>query len=96
MTFDLGLHVARLLEDEPFFAALSRHIEKYPSNQLPTAGVRVNPDSGRFELAYNPEFLEQMTEQEVKILLFHEFYIAFLDSESVWCLLNFCLIWPLF
>jgi len=74
LTFDLGLHVARLLEDEPFFAALSRHIEKYPSNQLPTAGVRVNPDSGRFELAYNPKFLEQMTEQEVKILLFHEFY----------------------
>ena len=56
--FDLNKHVARLLMDEPFFAVLSRNIDKTPSNALPTAGVRVNPDTAQFEMLYNPQYFE--------------------------------------
>ena len=37
--FDLNTHVARLLMDEPFFAILSRQIEKRKTSSIPTAGV---------------------------------------------------------
>ena len=50
MSFDLKLHAYRLLIEEPFFAALSRKIEKKESYAIPTAGVRVNPESGHFSL----------------------------------------------
>ena len=56
MSFDLKLHAYRLLMDEPFFAALSRKIEKRASTAIPTAGVRVCPDTAQFEMIYNPEF----------------------------------------
>ena len=55
--FDLNIHVARLLMKEPFFAALSRRIDKRASTALPTAGVRVNPETAQFEMLYNPSFL---------------------------------------
>ncbi len=48
--FDLNMHTARLLMREPFFAALSRRIDKIRTDSVPTAGVRVNPDSAQFEL----------------------------------------------
>ena len=54
MSFDLKLHAYRLLMDEPFFAALSRKIEKRASNAIPTAGVRVCPETAQFEMIYNP------------------------------------------
>ena len=61
MTFDLNKHTARLLMQEPFFAALSRKIDKKATTAVPTAGVRVT-DEGRFEMVYNPEFFEKMTD----------------------------------
>jgi len=42
MSFDLKLHAYRLLMDEPFFACLSRKIEKKEDRSIPTAGVLVN------------------------------------------------------
>ena len=74
MTFDLNKHVARLLMDEPFFAALSRQIEKKPSEAIPTAGVRVNPDSATFEMLYNPSFFEGLSDSHRAGVLKHEFY----------------------
>ena len=59
--FNLNDHIFRLLQSEPFFAALSRKIEKAESKAIPTAGVRVNPDTGYFEMLYNPEFFEGLT-----------------------------------
>ena len=50
MAFDLKLHAYRLLMDEPFFAALSRKIEKRADYNIPTAGVRVCPESAQFEM----------------------------------------------
>ena len=73
MTFDLNKHTARLLMQEPFFAALSRKIDKKATTAVPTAGVRVT-DEGRFEMVYNPEFFEKMTDVERAGVLKHEFY----------------------
>jgi len=74
MSFDLQLHAYRLLMDEPFFAALSRKIEKRASTALPTAGVRVDPETAQFEMVYNPDFFASLPEEQVKGVLKHEFY----------------------
>jgi predicted metal-dependent peptidase len=71
--FNLNDHVYRLLQSEPFFAALSRRIEKKPSTAIPTAGVRVNED-GYFEMVYNPDFFEPLTDKQRTGVLVHEFY----------------------
>ncbi len=71
--FDLNEHTYRLLESEPFFAAVSRRINKSLSKAVPTAGVRVTKD-GQFEMVYNPEFFEKLTPKERSGVLKHEFY----------------------
>ncbi len=84
--FNLNMHTHRLLNDEPFFAALSRRIDKRASTSVPTAGVRVT-DDGRYEMVYNPDFMERMIEECGKVranrdnafrwvrgILMHEFY----------------------
>jgi len=72
--FDLNLHTARLLMSEPFFAALSRRINKSSSSAVPTAGVKVDKDSGQFVMVYNPKFFEGLTDKERAGVLKHEFY----------------------
>ena len=72
--FNLNMHTARLLMREPFFAALSRRIDKVSTTAIPTAGVRVNPDSAQFELLYNPEFFAQLEDKHKLGVLKHEFY----------------------
>jgi len=74
MSFDLKLHAYRLLIEEPFFAALSRRVEKREDRSIPTAGVRVNPETAQFEMYYNPEFLAGLPEEQVRGVLKHEFY----------------------
>ena len=74
MSFDLRLHAYRLLMDEPFFAALSRKIEKRASTAIPTAGVRVDPETAQFEMIYNPDFFASLPEDHVRGVLKHEFY----------------------
>ena len=74
MVFDLNKHTARLLRQEPFFAALSRKIDKKASTAVPTAGVRVNPSTGHFEMIYNPEFFEGISDEHKQGVLMHEFY----------------------
>ena len=72
--FDLNKHVHRLLMDEPFFAALSRRVDKRIDKSIPTAGVRVNANTGHFEMIYNPEFFEGLPDIQRKGVLKHEFY----------------------
>ena len=74
MSFNLNDHIFRLLQREPFFAALSRRIEKQESKGIPTAGVRVNPDTGYFEMMYNPDFFEGLNDAQRAGVLMHEFY----------------------
>ena len=76
-SFNLDEHIVNLLRDEPFFAALSRRMEKVATKSVPTAGVKFNEERCRFEMYYNPEFLSGLHEQDpkfVKGVLLHEFY----------------------
>ena len=73
-TFDLNLHTCRLLMREPFFAALSRRIDKTATTGIPTAGVRVNQERAQFELLYNPEFMAALSDEHKLGVLMHEFY----------------------
>lgn len=72
-TFDLNEHTYRLLESEPFFASLSRRINKKMTKAIPTAGVRIT-DDGQFEMVYNPDFFDALTQKERSGVLKHEFY----------------------
>ena len=83
MAFDLNRHVHRLLQQEPFFAALSRRIDKKSTEALPTAGVRVNENTQSYELLYNPTFFEGLTDEQRADVLKHEFYhLVFLHVTS--------------
>lgn len=70
--FRLDKHVCRLLQDEPFFAYLSRNCRKVPTVSIPTAGVTVT--DGEIVMFYNPEFFSELTDGEVLFVLIHEFY----------------------
>lgn len=72
-TFDLNDHTYRLLESEPFFASLSRRINKKMTKAIPTAGVRIT-DQGQFEMVYNPDFFLSLTPKQRSGVLKHEFY----------------------
>jgi len=72
--FDLNMHTARLLMNEPFFAAISRRINKRASYGIPTVGVMVNKETAQFEMLYNPEFFRGLSELERTAVLIHEFY----------------------
>jgi predicted metal-dependent peptidase len=72
--FNLNQHTARLLMREPFFAAISRRIDKRASRGVPTAGVKVDPETGKFVMYYNPEFFESLTSVQRLGVLKHEFY----------------------
>jgi predicted metal-dependent peptidase len=73
-TFDLNRYTFKLLQTEPFFASLSRRIQKRASTAIPTAGVRLNKDTAQFEMLYNPQFFEDMADKERLGVLKHEFY----------------------
>ena len=80
--FNLNMHTARLLMREPFFAALSRRIDKTSSTSIPTAGVRVNPHTAQFELLYNPDFMGQLKDEHKLGVLMHEFYHIILEHVT--------------
>jgi predicted metal-dependent peptidase len=80
-TFNLNVHMHRLLLDEPFFAALSRRMDKRPTTSIPTAGVRVT-DEGKLEMVYNRSFFAKMTDEQRRDVLKHEFYHIILQHVT--------------
>ena len=81
--FDLDMKIYKLLQDEPFFAILSRQLNKVASNSIPTAGIRFNKDDACFEMIYNPRFMAGLIKElpingfvEQKWVLMHELYHA--------------------
>lgn len=79
--FDMNDHILSLLESEPFFAAISRHVEKRPSLALPTAGVRVSGE-GHYEMLYNPYFFAAFDRKKRLGVLKHEFYHLVLEHVT--------------
>jgi len=82
LPFNLNTHTARLLMQEPFFAALSRRIDKTASTSVPTAGVRVNPERQQFEMLYNPDFMGSLKDEHKLGVLMHEFYHIVLEHVT--------------
>lgn len=71
--FDMDRYICSLLQSEPFFAEISRHVEKRASKSVPTAGVRITSD-GQFEMLYNPEFFQKLTPIQRTGVIKHEYY----------------------
>jgi predicted metal-dependent peptidase len=80
--FNLNMHTARLLMNEPFFAGISRRVDKRPHRGVPTAGVRINPKTVQFELVYNPDFFAKLTDKQKLGVLKHEFYHLVFDHVT--------------
>lgn len=59
--FDLNREITGLLRSEPFFARVSLRLDKVATETIPTAGVRYNKDRRRFEMIYNPEFMDGLS-----------------------------------
>ena len=72
--FNLDVHTFRLLQNEPFFAALSRRIHKVRTDSVPTAGVCLNKHTAQFEMYYNPDFMAELPDNQKLGVLMHEFY----------------------
>ena len=72
--FNLDRHLISFLQDNPFFAELSRHIQKSPTRGIPTAAVAYNEKSDELCLWWNPEFFASLTPLEVRGVLTHEYY----------------------
>lgn len=77
--FDLNRYVAAMLASEPFFAGMSRCINKRSSKAIPTAGVCVNPTTYQYDLLYNPDFMNKLNPIERRGVLLHEYYHLALD-----------------
>jgi len=75
-SFDISDHIYHLLQDEPFFAALSRQINKRQTTAIPTAGIKYNSDTLSYEMFYNSKFMQSLTGGEKKFVLMHEMYHA--------------------
>ena len=74
--YKLDRDVYHLLKDEPFFALLSRCMDKRAVNDIPTAGMRYNPERLQYEIIYNPSFMKSLDSPVVKWVLMHELYHA--------------------
>jgi len=80
--FNLNHNTAKLLMNEPFFAAISRRIDKTATTAIPTAAICVNPDREQFELLYNPEFMAALKDEHQLGVLMHEFYHVILEHVT--------------
>jgi len=73
LPFNLNLEIFSLLCEEPFWAALSRRIDKRASRAIPTAGVRINPINGQLEMIYNPDFFGPLKPKQRSGVIIHEY-----------------------
>lgn len=77
--YNLDRHIIKFLQDNTFFAELSRYIRKAPTTDIPTAAVAYDPQYDDITLYWNPDFLKPMSDAEVRGLLTHEFYHLVFD-----------------
>jgi len=75
-SFDIDRYIYGLLKDEPFFALLSRQLNKTKRFDIPTAGMSFNKERGQFEVIYNPTFMFGLEPKHKKWVLMHELYHA--------------------
>jgi len=71
--YNLEDDVFRLLREEPFFAAISRCVEKEATYAIDSAGVSIT-DDGMYKLFYNPQWMKSLPDNHRRGILKHEFY----------------------
>jgi predicted metal-dependent peptidase len=76
----LSTDIVRLMFDEPFWAHVLRGVDMIRTDEVPTAGVLANADGIR--MWWNPAFVAELTEKEVKGLLKHEGMHLALDHTT--------------
>lgn len=74
--YKLDHDIYHLLQSEPFFALLSRQLDKRPMDSIPTAGIKYNPDRLAYEMIYNPKFMFGLSDKHKKWVIMHELYHA--------------------
>ena len=67
--YNLEKDIYHLLRDEPFFAVLSRQLDKRSTESIPTAGIKFNADRLQYELLYNPTFFAELPDHHKKWVL---------------------------
>jgi predicted metal-dependent peptidase len=72
--FDINRHLVAYMLEVPFFAEISRHLQKLPTFDIPTAGIGYDKVNDCFTLFYNPSFMEKQTNLQIRNTLTHEFY----------------------
>lgn len=72
--FNLERHLIPFLQDVAFFAEISRHLRKIPTNDIPTAAVTYDPTTDEMCLYWCPKFFESLSNWEIRGVLTHEFY----------------------
>jgi len=72
-TYNIQKHTIHLMSDVPFYAEISRHVAKMPTDQIPTMAVAYDPRTEDLCMGYNPKFCEKLTDWQVRNVLIHEF-----------------------
>jgi len=71
--FNIDRHLVKFLNDSAFYAALSRHVIKIPTKDIPTAAIGYEVRSDRLLMWYNPDFMASLNDTEVKGVIRHEY-----------------------
>lgn len=72
--WEYAVHLIAFLQDEPFFAEISRQLMKMQTRDIPTAGVTYDHESDEMALYMNPDFCSPLGPWALRGLFTHEFY----------------------
>lgn len=71
--FNLARHLIPFLQDVPFYAEISRHIQKRLTKDMPTAAVTFDVKTDQLIMYVNPDFAKKQSNWQMKGLITHEF-----------------------
>ena len=70
--FNLDIHLIPFLQDNPFYAEVSRHIHKAPTLDIPTAAVAYDAKNDEIVMLWNPTFFASLSQREIRGVILHE------------------------
>lgn len=65
-------HMSQMVMTDPFSYKILLMMNKVPSMNLPTMGVKI--EKGKLHLYYNPKFLGELTDPELRFVITHEVF----------------------
>lgn len=70
--FDLNQHTWRVMQNEPFYTALLRRLDRRVDESCPTFGVALDAQRGQFYVVYNPTFAAGLDDAGLGAVIVHE------------------------